>query len=163
MRDILLIVFTWVHLLSAVVWVGGIFFILFILLPVAKKTLEQPGKLIGAIGNKFVPLANISILLIIMSGIFMGLSSHSFPGLVSLDSLWSRTMLIKVLTALTMASIHFYRGLVLTPTITKLTAEGGHSGQIGKLQKLSLNLVRTNLIPGLTVLLLTGMLYTYRA
>lgn len=163
MRDILLIIFTWVHLLSAVVWVGGIFFILFVVLPVAKKTLEQPGKLIGAIGIKFVPLANTSILLIIMSGIFMGLSSHSFPGIVSLDSLWSQTLLIKVLIALTMASIHLYRGLVLTPTITKLTAESGHSGQIGKLQKLSLNLVRTNLILGLTVLLLTGMLYTYKA
>ncbi len=159
MREILLTVFTWIHLISAVVWIGGIFFILFVALPSAKKTLEQPGKLMGAVGKRFVPLANISILLIFMTGIFMSLSTHR---LTNFSNLWPQTLFVKVLIALVMASIHFYRGLVLTPKIGRLTAEGGHSEQVEKLQKLSLNLVKTNLVIGMTVLLLTAMLYSYR-
>ena len=123
MNEILLTVVTWIHLLSAVVWIGGIFFILFVALPSAKKTLEQPGKLMGAIGKRFVPMANISILLIFITGIFMSLLSHIFSELVSLNSLWTQTLFAKVLTALAMAGIHFYRGLVLTPKIERLTVE----------------------------------------
>lgn len=163
MREILLAMLIWVHLSSAVVWMGGIFFILFITLPTAKKTLEQPSKLIGATGKRFVPLANISIFLILLTGIFISLYSHDFHDLLKLNSLWLQTLFIKILVVLTMASIHFYRGLILTPKITRLTSEGRHSELVAKLQRLSLNLVKTNFILGTTVLLLTGMLYTYRA
>lgn len=162
MNEILLTVVTWIHLLSAVVWIGGIFFILFVALPVAKKTLEQPGKLMGAISKRFAPMANISILLIFITGIFMSLLSHSFSELISLNSLWTQTLFAKVLTALAMAGIHFYRGLSLTPKIERLTAaEGSPSGKIKELQRLSLNLVKTNFILGTVVLFLTGMLSAY--
>jgi len=161
MNEILLTVVTWIHLFSTVVWIGGILFILFVALPVAKKTLEQPGKLMGAISKRFVPMANISILLIFITGIFMSLLSHSFSELGSLNSLWTQTLFAKILTALVMAGIHFYRGLVLTPKIEMLTAEGSPSGKIKELQRLSLNLVKTNFILGTVVLLLTGMLSVY--
>ena len=161
MNEILLTVVTWIHLLSAVVWIGGIFFILFVALPSAKKTLEQPGKLMGAIGKRFVPMANISILLIFITGIFMSLLSHIFSELVSLNSLWTQTLFAKVLTALAMAGIHFYRGLVLTPKIERLAAEGNHPEDIKRLQRLSLNLVKANFILGIMVLFLTGMLSVY--
>lgn len=158
MNEILLTVVTWIHLSSAVVWIGGIFFILFVALPVAKRTLEQPGKFMGAIGKKFVPMANISILLIFITGIFISLSSHTFSDFASLNSPWSQTLFAKVLTALVMASIHFYRGLVLTPKIERLTAEGSFPEDIKRLQRLSLNLVKTNFILGTVVLFLTGIL-----
>ena len=162
MHDILLVIFIWIHLLSAVVWVGGIFFVLFVALPAAKRILDQPGKLMGAIGKRFVPLANISILLILISGISMTLTSHSFSEVVSLNSSWSQSLLIKILVALTMMSIHFYRGLILTPKIEKLTAEGSSTEEVRKLQHLSLNLVKTNFALSMVVLFLTGMLSVYR-
>ena len=162
MREILLIISTWIHLLSAVVWVGGIFFVLFVALPAAKRILGQQGKLMGAIGKRFVPLANISILLILISGISMTLTSHSFSEVVSLNSSWSQSLLIKILVALTMMSIHFYRGLILTPKIEKLTAEGSSTEEVRKLQHLSLNLVKTNFALSMVVLFLTGMLSVYR-
>ncbi len=158
MSKILLIISTWIHSLSAVVWIGGIFFILFIALPAAKQTLEQPGKFMSAASKRFVPIANIGILLVILSGIVMSILLGKFPNTV----LWTQTLFIKIMIASIMAGIHFYRGLILTPKITRLTSEGGSSEQIGKLQGLSLNLVKTNFTMGIIVLLLTGMLYTYR-
>lgn len=162
MREILLIISATIHLSAAVVWIGGIFFILFVALPSAKKILEQPNQLIGALSKRFVPLANISILLILVTGIFMSLASYTLSEIASLNSMWSQTLSFKIIIALMMTVIHFYKGLVLTPKIAKLTSEGVHSEQFGRLQRLSLNLVKVNLLFGAMVLLISGMLYAYR-
>jgi len=74
MDGLLLMMTAWVHLVSAVVWIGGIFFILHVALPVAKKTLDQPGKIMGPLSKRFVPLANISIFLIIASGTIISIA-----------------------------------------------------------------------------------------
>jgi len=163
MNGLLLTVTTWVHLLTTVVWIGGIFFILYIALPVAGKTLDQPGKIMGPLSKRFVPLANISIFLIIASGIVMSIASHNYPDLAKLSSLWGQSLFVKILLVVIMTSIHLYRGLILAPWIARLSSEGGHSEKVQKLQTLSLNLVRTNFLLGIMVLLLTGMLSVYRA
>jgi len=162
MQDVLLVAGAWIHLLASVVWIGGIFFILFVALPGAKETLEQPGKLMGALSKRFVPLANISILFIFVTGIIMSLSSHRLSEITSLGSAWSQVLSAKIMLALIMAGIHFYRGLILAPKLTKLTAEDGHSEKVSGLQRLSLNLVKTNFLFGLIVLLVTAILYIYR-
>ena len=163
MAGILLAVTAWVHLLSAVVWIGGIFFILYVALPVAGKTLDQPGKIMGPLSKRFVPLANISILLIIVTGIIMSIASHEFVGPAGLSGLRAQSLFVKILFVVIMINIHFYRGLLLTPQIARLTSKGGHPDKIQTLQRLSLNLVKINFLLGVTVLLLTGMLYVYRA
>lgn len=162
MHEVLLIICAWIHIFAAVVWIGGIFFILFVALPSAKQTLEQPGSFMGVLSKRFVPLANMSILLIFVTGIFMSLSSQSLSEIASLGSLWSKMLSAKIMMVLIMIVVHLYRGLVLTPKISKLTAQGGRSVEVGRLQRLSLNLVKANFLFGLTVLLLTGMLYAYK-
>lgn len=87
MDGLLLTVTAGVHLLSAVVWIGGIFFILYVALPVAEKTIDQPGKIMGPLSKRFIPLANVSIFLIIATGIIMSVASHEFAGLSRLFSL----------------------------------------------------------------------------
>lgn len=161
MDRLLLTVTTWVHLLSAVVWIGGIFFILYIALPVTRNFLDQPGKIMGPMSKRFVPLANISIFLIIASGIIISIASHEFTA--GLSGPRVQSLVVKVLLVAIMTGIHFYRGLILTPRIALLTSERSHPEKIQKQQSLSLNLVKVNFILGITVLLLTGMLYVYRA
>jgi len=161
MNGLLLTVTMWVHLLSAVVWIGGIFFILYVALPVVGKILDQPAKIMGPLSKRFVPLANISISLIIASGIIMTINSHEFADLASLSVLRTQSFFIKILLVVIMTSIHFYRGLVLTPGISRLMSKEGDPGKVKKLQSLSLNLVKINLLLGITVLLLTGMMYAY--
>ena len=161
MDRLLLTVTTWVHLLSAVVWIGGIFFILYIALPVAGKFLDQPGKIMGPLSKRFVPLANISIFLIIASGTIISIASHEFTA--GLSGPRAQSLVAKILLVAIMTGIHFYRGLILTPRIALLTSEGSHPEKIQKQQSLSLNLVKVNFILGITVLLFTGILYVYRA
>jgi len=55
MDRILLTVVIWIHLLSAVAWIGGIFTILYVVLPSTKQSIEQPVKIIGMISKRFIP------------------------------------------------------------------------------------------------------------
>src|SRR3990172_12042830 len=113
MNGLLLTVTAWVHLLSAVVWIGGIFFILYVALPVVGKTIDQPGKIMGPLSKRFIPLANVSIFLIISTGIIMSVASHEFADLSRLSSLREQSLFIKILLVVMMTSIHIYRGLIL--------------------------------------------------
>ena len=74
-------------------------------------------------------------------------------------------LFIKHLLVALMIVIHFYRGLILNPKIGRLSSQVNESqvtpslsSQVVMLQKFSLNLVKTNFVLGLIVLLFTGIL-----
>ncbi|MBI5587711.1 MAG: DUF4149 domain-containing protein [Deltaproteobacteria bacterium] len=149
--DIIAILFTWLHLLSVVIWVGGIIFILYIAIPSSRQALgPEAGKLMGEISKKFTPVANYSILLIVITGVVLTWIKGYFSGSASFEGAKSITLYLKYLLALIMIGIHFYRGLVLAPKITM-----AEPMQKPTLQKQSLGLVKANLWIGVIILLLS--------
>ena len=155
MREIILASSYWLHSIATVIWIGGIFFILFVALPSAKQVLGgEAGKLMGEISKKFTPLANYSIMALIITGLALtGLDKH-FQGIGNQGNNRTVVLIVKHIFVLGMIIIHFYRGLMLTPKIarTESTAEKT------SLQKLSLNLVKVNFFAGLIVLLFSGII-----
>ena len=138
------------HLLATVVWVGGITMILLVILPGAKASLDAGamGKFMKYVTLRFTPLANLSIIVLILTGATMAFLKESAG--------WNVAMSIKYLLAAAMISIHFYRGWILTPTIAKLSAQGNDPQRVAKLQSFSLNLVKTNFALGLLIILLSA-------
>ena len=61
------------HVLSVVVWVGGMFFAYMALRPVAASVLEPPQRLTlwAGVFDRFFPWVWISVLLILASGLYM--------------------------------------------------------------------------------------------
>lgn len=60
------------HLIATVVWIGGIFMILLVILPGAKASLESGPMISGLmkeISKRFTPMAKISIVVLIITGI----------------------------------------------------------------------------------------------
>lgn len=111
------------------------------------------GKLMGEMSKRFTPLANWSILLLVITGILLaGFSARS--GIVAFDSNWTGMLVLKLLFFSGMVAIHFYRGLVLGPKITSAVSDV----EKACMQKLSLNLVKVNCGLGLMVLLITGIM-----
>ncbi|MBI4619879.1 MAG: DUF4149 domain-containing protein [Desulfobacterales bacterium] len=155
------------HLLATVVWIGGIVMILFVILPVARGALESApmvGKLMKEITKRFTPMANVSILVLIVTGIFILQHEENFTGFSDLKNLWNIILFLKHFLVAVMILIHFYRGLILTPKIGRLSVQTNElpepsslSSKIARLQRFSLNLVKINLALGLIVLLLTGI------
>ena len=152
------------HLLATVIWIGGIFMVLLVILPSARTSLESTAiaGLMKEITGKFTPLANASILVMVITGVIIALYKEKFGGFFNMSDFWNGTLLFKHLLVAAMIVIHFYRGLVLAPRIGRLSAQAAGSpslsSQVSWLQKLSLNLIKANFTLGVIVLLVTGVL-----
>lgn len=61
------------HVLSVVVWVGGMFFAYLVLRPVAASVLEPPQRLTlwAGVFDKFFPWVWVSVVLVLLSGLHM--------------------------------------------------------------------------------------------
>ena len=153
MREILLVAFMWLHLTATIVWLGGIAFILLVALPSARQILRgEAGGLMGEVTRRFTPLANLSIVFLLFSGIFLMAINGNISGEV-LKGGHGTAMLLKILLFMLMVGVHFFRGKVLAPRIAKTQLDG----EKARLQKLSLNLVWFNFGSGLAVLLLSAV------
>lgn len=159
MKELILIACYWIHLIATVTWLGGIIFTLFVAIPSARQVLgAESGKVMGEISKRFTPLANYSIMLLVITGVALAGLNNDFTGIRVLENMWAITLVLKLILVFTMVSIHFYRGLVLAPKIGRTVSEAEKTA----LQKLSINLVKVNLALGLSVLLLSGALSLFR-
>jgi uncharacterized membrane protein len=155
MREIILAGSYWLHSIATVVWIGGIFFILFIAIPSAKQVLGgEAGKLLGEISKKFTPIANYCIILLIITGSVLTAVNKQFLGIGNFGNSWSWGLIVKHVFVLGMGAVHFYRGLILAPKIARTEP----AAEKVSLQKLSLNLVKVNFCLGLIVLLFSGII-----
>lgn len=140
-----LIAVHWTHLVASVIWIGGIAFILFVAMPSCKQVLgAEAGRAMSEMSRRFVPLANWSIVLLVITGIALAATKG--------EDGWTARLAVKYILALMMIAVHFYRGLFLAPRIMRSVSDSEKSS----LQKLSLGLVKVNFGLGLTVLLLSG-------
>ena len=152
MKELLLIALIWFHLTATIIWLGGITFILLVAIPAARQALQgEAWGLMGEVTKRFTPMANLSILFLLLSGIFLMAIDGNISGEV-LKGGHGTAMLLKLLLFLLMAGVHFFRGKVLAPRIARTQSDGEKS----RLQKLSLNLVWLNFGSGLVVLLLSA-------
>mgnify|MGYP001592191778 CR=1 FL=1 len=154
MQGLILTTIYWFHLIATVTWIGGITFILFIVIPSAKQVLgAEAGKLMGEISKRFTPIANYSILFLIVTGIALTGLNKQFLGIGIFENKWTWILTLKHIIVLVMVVIHFYRGWVLTPKIGRVDS----ATEKTNLQKLSLSLVKVNCGLGIMVLLLSGI------
>ncbi len=157
MRELILGIFYWLHLLATVTWIGGITFILFVAIPSSRQVLgAEAGKLMGEISKRFTPLANYSIILLVATGIALTVLNEQFSGIRIFRNNWSFVLTLKHFLVFGMIVVHFYRGLVLTPKIGRTAS----ATEKISLQKLSLKLVKTNFVLGVMVLLLSGIAFS---
>ena len=148
------------HFLATVVWIGGIIMILLVILPSAKTSLESAPMISGLmkeITKHFTLMANISIFILIVTGIVIAFYNKNFTNILDFSNRWNLVMFLKHIFVALMIIIHFYRGLILNPKIGKLSLQVDDS-QIAKLRKYSLDLVKANLVLGLVVLFVSGIL-----
>lgn len=148
-----------IHVMGTVVWIGGILMTLLVILPSSKAALESApmvGKLMKAVAKRFTPLANISILMLIATGIILFYHDKNYTSFLDLKNRWNVVIALKHFFVATMIVIHFYRGLILNPKIEKFSSQPNEK-QSSRLKKISLDLVKVNFALGIIVLLLTAV------
>lgn len=155
MREIILAASHWAHLIATVIWIGGIIFILFVAMPSVKQVLRsESGKLMGEISKRFTPIANYSIIFLLVTGIILTVLNKQLSEIESVRNNWTLFLIVKHVLILGMLVVHFYRGLILAPKIAGIESAEKKTA----LQRLSLNLVKVNFLLGLLVLFFSGIL-----
>lgn len=133
------------HVLSVVVWVGGMFFAYMTLRPVAASVLEPPLRLTlwAGVFDKFFPWVWTSVVLILLSGL------HMFMAMGGVDAPhYTRTMLVLgVIMMLIFGHVFFspYRKLKRAVADQDWPAGGVALAQIRKL-------IGVNLVLGLVII-----------
>lgn len=153
MTEIISLILIWIHQIATAVWIGGIAFVLFVLIPKAKEVLGQDaGKLIGEASGRFKLFADWSIILLIVTGVGLSIIDKEIVNSDLPESNRVLLLVIKHVFVLMMVLIHLYRNHVLSKKI----ANEQNTAYKTKLQKISLNLVKVVFVFALIVLLLSA-------
>lgn len=120
-----------VHLLAAVVWIGGLVMLALVVIPGTRRVLSdapdvktpaQPSvdALLTELERRFTPLANLSLVVLIASGMLQMSVDENYGGFLKFNNTWAWAMLLKHLAVIGMALIASYVALMLEPERRRL-------------------------------------------
>jgi uncharacterized membrane protein len=153
------------HLIATVVWVGGLVTISFVIQPIAQRLLTDRGeaarvldaaRLMDAVQKRFQPLANLSLIVLLLTGMVQLVNNRFYKGLLQLDNVWSQAILFKHITVGVMIGLAAYVTFSVQPALRRnalLVANGVENPtEAARLQSQHTRLTRLNL--GLMILVL---------
>jgi uncharacterized membrane protein len=147
-----------VHILSTAVWIGGAFFIHFVMQPSLKQIdPQQSGKLMGIISKRFSITAWICILLLIITGYLK--TPHAM--LFNFTTDFGVYLAIKHLLIIIVVVSGLAIGLYVVPNLRKNAPKAGDtpSAEFVKYQKNLSNLATFNLILGILIVVFASLLW----
>ena len=149
--NVIYLTMEWLHLLATAVWIGAMVVLLLVIIPSGREVLEgsEFKKLMKSAGKRMTFLVNISIIVLVVTGIGLGIEK---------DTGWSSTLLVKHVMVFAMIAIHLGRNKIIGPKLEQMAAQKSSSKSFVQLQKLQMNLVWVNLALGILVLLLSAVL-----
>jgi uncharacterized membrane protein len=161
-----------VHLLAAVVWIGGLLIFAVVVIPGTRRALNDASVVNGStdgvaeaiaseLDRRFMPLANLSLVVLIATGMFQMSVDENYGGFLQLNNSWAWAMLFKHVAVVGLAVIAGYVALALEPERRRLQTlamanrpdvEAGH-----QLTRRRARLATLNLVCGLLTLLFTAV------
>jgi uncharacterized membrane protein len=122
------------HILATVVWIGGLLFTVLLVWPEVQRTLKGHPELyalLARIRKRFTPAMNLSLAVLIVTGLTQMAGDPNYDGMMQINNDWSRVILVKhiafVVLIISGAVIQF----AVTPALERATLrlERGKGGQ----------------------------------
>ena len=146
-------IITFLHLVGAITWVGGMIYMNFVLMPsLSKVDPFEAGKLMAELGKRFTIIAWTSIIFLVITGFMQVEMEDLFDFSTDYNSLLS----IKVSIVLLMILIAVYVTAVVIPKMRKLAPQPGEapSQEFISTQKMLPILAKINMTLGILVILI---------
>lgn len=148
---------TFVHLLAASAWLGGMIYINLVFMPML-KTFEPStaGQLARENGIRFPKLAWASVGLLIITGVMQ----LNMDAVFDFSTDYGTFITLKLITVVIMITIGLYITFLLYPKLIKLASQDGEapSSEFVSLQKRLPLLIKANMILGILVLFFVSMI-----
>lgn len=160
-------VIRWIHLLAAIAWIGGMLFIVLVLMPVLRSALPTTERtlLFARVGRRYGTLSWISLTLLVVTGFLNG-ERRGIRWTHLLDSDYGQTLALKLLLVAIVIVITLIHAIFFGPRITALAERArildvdgtAGSSDSKRLQVASIALSAVNLLLNLIIVLLAASL-----
>ena len=152
------------HLIATVVWIGGLVTMVLIVQPMAIKLLPDQAelaRLLEAIQRRFRPLANISLIVLILTGMVQMSANKYYIGFLEFDNTWSKAILFKHIAVIVMIGLAALMTFSIEPALRRnaLLAANGiqDEASAARLRRQQARLTRLNLVFSIVVLVFTAI------
>ena len=160
-----------IHLLATVMWIGGVVFVMLVLMPVMERHKElgpAAGRLTVDTTKRFMVLVWGSIILFFLSGVPMTIFNPQFLGLIDISNPWSVTILTKhivvavmvigaVAQTFTIRSMDRLLRVAQKQTLEEKPTPAKMPSEMAKLRRRQMTIGVIVLILGILALLLTAI------
>jgi len=154
-------ILTWIHLVSASIWVGGSLFIGMVLVPILKKmdfSLKERLGIMIKVGRKFNKIAVPSLVILIVTGLYNSHLLLSKPDIL-FSSSYGNLLIIKIFLVIALIIIFATHIRVIRKEIEEQIMQNKMSEiQIQKLRKKIIILGEAMVILSVTILFLAALL-----
>jgi uncharacterized membrane protein len=151
----------WIHLLATIIWLGGIALITLLAWPALQRGTLAANQW-WSMQRKFVPWANASMILLLVTGFYQMTTDGNYTGFLSIDSTWAVVILLKHIAFLAMVVIAVYMQAILYPALSRMALLAKQRPQTAadksaQFQTREIRLLQLNLICAVVVLLFTAL------
>ncbi|MBX5445401.1 DUF4149 domain-containing protein [Sphaerobacter sp.] len=159
-------VIRWAHLLAAIAWIGGMLFILIVLLPVMRRSVPSTERtlLVAQVGERYGVLSWVALSILVVTGVLNG-ERRSVAWFHLLDGEYGRTLALKLLLVAIVIPITLVHAFYYGRRITRLAEQAKEYGddpalaaERRRLQRMSGILSAVNLLLNLAIVLLAAAL-----
>ena len=129
----------WIHVFSAIFFVGGSFFIWVVVVPASFKITDDEKlrtRIVGLIGKQFALYTNISLVILIVSGIYNATWYLNYDFLALFNTTGGNILLVKIILVGAMILIMYGNNIYHGKRIMQMVREG-RMDELRKLRKWS--------------------------
>lgn len=111
-----------VHIIATVIWIGGLFITVLLVWPQIRRTMEETPqlyRLLSGLRRRFIPISNLSLVALIVTGLFQMTANPNYDGLMAFDNEWSRVLLAKHIVIVLMAIVGLILQYGVTPALER--------------------------------------------
>lgn len=109
----------WIHLLATVVWLGGLALMALVAWPALRQGRLDSNQWFG-LQKGLSPWANVSLVLLLITGFVQMTNDGNYTGFLSVDSLWAWAILLKHVAFVALVALTAYVQFGLYPAMSRL-------------------------------------------
>ncbi len=156
-------IISWIHLISASIWVGGSIFIGIVLVPVLKTmttSMEERLQIMIRVGRRFNKIAVPSLIILIITGVYSSHQLLSKPELL-LSSSYGNLLIIKIILVIALIIVYAVHIRIIRKDVEeKILSKEMPENQIQKLRKKIIILGEATVVISVAILFMAALLDT---
>jgi uncharacterized membrane protein len=147
------------HIGATVIWIGGLLITVILVWPEVRRVLEENVALytlLSRLRKRFYPISNLSLVVLITTGLFQMTADPNYDGVMQFNNTWSQVMLLKhiAIVGMALAGLLLQFGVVpaLERTTLLLSKDKGDIATWERLRRREVILTWVSVVLGVAVL-----------